>query len=163
MQWSKEKCVFLAHNCLLKKYIIVVGGEETAWICKAFTFWHLLGFKCTVCCIYLDFYFSFWSLSFCIELSLFKNLAECLYMCQTGHRMGFISLSAFLEEDLATKNLCMYKVMTLYLVTGKHNTIFFCPCFGNPEIIIHWLPLLRLKFWDKSWWMAVAVVSQAQC
>lgn len=79
--------------------------------------------------------------------------------------MGFIPVSAFLEEDLATKNLCMCKVMTLYLVTGKHNTSFFCPCFGNPEIIIPRLPLLRhiLKFWDKSWWMAVAVVKMLKC
>lgn len=64
-------------------------------------------------------------------------------MCQTGHRMGFIPVSVFLEDDLATKNLCVYKVMTLYLVTGKHNTNFFCACFANPEVIIHQVPLLR--------------------
>lgn len=55
--------------------------------------------------------------------------------------MGFIPVSAFLEDDLATKNLCMCKVMTFYLVTGKQYKRLLS--FGNPEIIIHQVPLLR--------------------
>lgn len=69
--------------------------------------------------------------------------------------MGFIAVSPFLEDALATKNLCTCKVMTLHMVTGKHAPWFFCPCsvllrFSFADYLysdINWNTVLKASGW----------------